>query len=98
VTEHRKRPLPGPPELEQFIDAQERRYDPSAWLGGDLDPIYRSPQSKRVGVLLLVQGAIALVIFVFAVLSRDVFFSIGTGTLTALFVIGGVRKLRSRSA
>lgn len=89
-------PIPGPPELQQFVDAQERRYDPSAWLGGDIHPVYKSPQSKRVGVLLLIQAVIVLVFVAFTIQSRDVLPTVLFSALAVLLLVGATRKLRQK--
>ena len=42
-----------PPVVQQFVEVQDRRNDPGAWLGGEIHPAYTAARPNRYGYVPL---------------------------------------------
>lgn len=52
---------PAPSKLVEFMEVQDRQYDPEHWLAGNIDPVFTARRPNRWGYVLLV-GAISATI------------------------------------
>ena len=83
--------------LERIREAQDHRYDPGYFTGGQIDPLLAAPRPNRYGWVLVVLGVLLLVA-VWSTPRGDTpwFQYFGASAFAVLFLLAGVKLLRRR--
>lgn len=84
------------PKLEEFIELQDRQYDPGYWLGGNVHPVLRARRPNRYGYVLVFAGLVGVGDAVYSVRSNEWSGAILAVAFAALFFGAGWRLLRPR--
>ena len=58
-----------PPEMQRFLEWQEKQYLPGYYTGGRIPPIFFGKRPNKFGYLLMLTGSVTLVMVLFAVWS-----------------------------
>jgi hypothetical protein len=87
----------GSDPFERINEAQNHRYDPGHFLGGNIDPMLAAPRPNRYGWVLLIVG-IAFFVFVLSIPRGDIsWWRLFLGIAFALlYVAAGVTLVRRR--
>jgi phosphotransferase system glucose/maltose/N-acetylglucosamine-specific IIC component len=92
-----KRHLQGPDPFERIREAQDHRYDPGFFTGGNIDPMLAAPRPNRYGWVLLIIG-IAFLAVVLSIPRSDISwwrFFLGIA-FALLYVAAGIKLVRRR--
>lgn len=93
----KKRRAEGRDPFEGIREAQDHRYDPGYFTGGNIDPMLAAPRPNRYGWLLLVIG-VAILALVWSIPRGDtaLWRVLGTTAFALLYVVAGIKLLRRR--
>jgi hypothetical protein len=87
-----------PPAVQEFLEVQDRRNDPGAFLGGNIHPALRARRPNPYGYVVLGWAGVSAMFGVYYFRFRDwpavVFFLV----LTVVSFLAGVRLLRRPKA
>ena len=83
--------------FERMREAQDHRYDPGHFMGGNIDPLLAAPRPNRYGWVLFIIG-VAILVFVWTIPRDDaaLWQILGTTAFALLYVFAGIKLLRRR--
>jgi hypothetical protein len=92
-----KRPKAEGDPFERIREAQDHRYDPGYFTGGQIDPLLTGARPNRYGWVLLITGILLATFFLFAELSDVHWWQwVLIWGYVLLFVAAGVKLLRRK--